>query len=80
MADAKPKGLKLTLEERASPLWRKIEAEMNRRIAANRVNNDNPLHDEAKTAAIRGAIAELKLLLKMGAESQDISTPPPHDA
>lgn len=57
--------------ESRAPLWTRIEAEMHRRVAELRAENDSPNNTEADTQLIRGQIAELKIML---AWTQD---PPP---
>jgi len=55
----------LTESERASPLWRRLEAELIERRAAQRIKNDND-HDAAATARIRGHIECLTSLIGLG--------------
>src|SRR5436853_7166738 len=47
--------------ERQSPLWLKLKAHMEKRIASLRARNDNDRNAE-DTAKLRGRIAELKLI------------------
>jgi len=65
-AKAKPK---FTLEqsERNSPLWAKLAAHFEERLATTRNRNDSD-HDEAATAKLRGRIAELRYTLSLGAD------------
>lgn len=58
--------MKLTEAERQDPLWQKVERHINERIAAHRLTNDSLTMQDIVTAQIRGRIAELKDLLKIG--------------
>lgn len=63
-ADAKPRAL-LSEADRQSPLWRKLKAYFEARLEKNRARNDSPTLSEAETAALRGAIAELKHMTRL---------------
>jgi len=54
----------LTINDVRSDTWRRVEAILNERIAAHRLENDTPL-DETKTTRLRGRIAEAKELLAL---------------
>jgi len=54
--------MKLSAFEIETPLWTKISAELNTRLALLREQNDGQLTKE-ETEKIRGRIAELKLIL-----------------
>ena len=56
----------LTDVERHHPLWLKLEAHLQARVAILRAKNDGPL-DALQTATIRGQITEVKALLSYGA-------------
>lgn len=56
----------LTDGERHHPLWLKLEAHLQARVAILRAKNDGPL-DALQTATIRGQITEVKALLSYGA-------------
>jgi hypothetical protein len=59
--------LKLTQVDRASPTWRSLSEYLNDRLSALRLQNDMPrMHEE--TAFLRGQIAEIKVLLRLGEE------------
>lgn len=57
---------RLTIEDRESPLWRRLAGHMRAELAALREQNDAPQLDAIKTATIRGRIAQLKALLALG--------------
>ena len=58
--------LLLSYEERESPLWRRLSDHMRAALDSLREQNDYPQLDAVKTAAIRGQIRQLKLLLALG--------------
>ena len=53
--------IELTSQERASPLWQKLHAHFEEKLAALRKQNDAPL-DPVKTAGVRAEIAVYKAL------------------
>ena len=55
----------LTDGERSHPLWAKLDAHLQARMAILRAKNDGPL-DPLLTATIRGQITEVKALLSYG--------------
>lgn len=55
----------LTIEERRSPLWRKLAEHYESRLESLRNQNDGDRVD-VETAKLRGRIAEVKLLLSLG--------------
>jgi hypothetical protein len=57
----------LTPFERTSPLWIKIELFLKQRLEKARLMNDAPLSPE-QTARVRGEIAALKALVRLGRE------------
>ncbi len=63
-ADARPEPL-LSETDRHSALWLKLKKHFEERIALLRARNDNDL-DEAKSARLRGRIAETKYFLGLG--------------
>lgn len=64
---------KLASSDKESPTWGKLRRHIEERMQQLRAENDGPL-DAALTAALRGRIAELKLLLATAEEN-----PPPID-
>lgn len=62
-----PKDFWLNAVERTSPAWRKAEAFMQERLQRLREKNDKPLPPD-ETAQVRGEIAALKALLRLGRE------------
>lgn len=58
---AKPAEPVLTSDEAASPLWKKIKAHVEARLAGVRAKNDKTQPMD-KTEQLRGRIAELKYL------------------
>lgn len=52
--------------ERMSPLWTKIREEVEKKLAALRIKNDDETLTEAQTAALRGQIKFAKYLLGLG--------------
>lgn len=58
----------LTIEERRSVLWRKLEEHCANRLEIVRKDNDAD-RSETDTARLRGRIAELKYLISLGNES-----------
>lgn len=63
----------LTHAERISPLWTRLSAEIERKLNAARIKNDNPSLSDGETAALRGEIKCYKSILALG------SVPPPND-
>jgi hypothetical protein len=63
------KEFRLAPSELRTSTWRRLEEHLNARLASLRAQNDNDL-DEAKTAKLRGRIAEVINLLALGS-SQD---------
>ncbi len=57
--------LKLTQGEHNDPLWLKLVAHYEKRLATLRAQNDNAPTEET-TARLRGRIAEVKDFLKLG--------------
>jgi hypothetical protein len=55
----------LTSGEKSHPLWAKLKAHLQERLADARVRNDQPA-SEQDTAALRGRIAALKLVIALG--------------
>jgi hypothetical protein len=66
---ATDKEFQLAPSELRTSTWRRLEEHLNARLASLRAQNDNDL-DEAKTAKLRGRIAEVINLLALGS-SQD---------
>lgn len=62
-----PNEFDLTAIERTSSAWVKAEAFMNARLQKLREKNDKPLPPD-ETAVVRGEIAALKALLRLGRE------------
>jgi hypothetical protein len=58
--------LELAPGEKSHPLWIRLKAHLQDRLAAARVSNDNPALTEPETAALRGKIAMLKTLIQLG--------------
>ena len=52
----------LTTGEKQSPTWRRLLKHLQGRLVALRSQNDGP-HDVAKTADLRGCIAEVKAMI-----------------
>lgn len=57
----------LTKQERDDPLWLKLKAEYESRLAQLRKDNDKDM-SEADTANLRGRIAEVRKFLSLGEE------------
>lgn len=55
---------RLTEAEKANPLWLRLRAYLQERLASRREANDNPDLPEHATQAIRGEIATLKDILR----------------
>ena len=55
----------LSENEKASPLWLRLKAHLEDRLAAARVRNDG-VQMEAETAALRGEIRALKRIISLG--------------
>jgi hypothetical protein len=60
--------LELTYAERISPLWIKISTEIEKKLAALRIKNDNDTLSEGETAVLRGQIRSYKAILGLGNE------------
>ena len=56
---------RLTESDKASGLWLRLRAHLEDRIASARLRNDDATLDPAATAAIRGEIKVLKLLMRL---------------
>jgi hypothetical protein len=56
---------RLTTGEAHSALWKRLKEHMEERLAALREKNDVTALDPVQTAAVRGQIKELKVLLGM---------------
>jgi hypothetical protein len=52
--------------ERGHPLWARLKAHLQGRLAAARVRNDDATMTEAQTAALRGQIAAYKTIISFG--------------
>ena len=61
----------LTQEDRDNPLWLKLKAEYEARLAQLRSSNDKDMGD-TETAKQRGRIAEVKRFLEIGEEKKVI--------
>jgi hypothetical protein len=61
---ATPEIFRLSAAERASPLWLRLKAHLNERLAKARTRNDGALAPD-ETARLRGRIACLKDLLAL---------------
>lgn len=61
----------LTIEEKRSPLWRKLKEYCENRLIDLRNENDGD-RPELETAKIRGRIAEAKLLISLGKDTPKI--------
>ena len=61
--------LLLSIEERRSPLWRKIAEHYEEKLQVLRQQNDGD-RSEAETSKLRGRIAEVKLMLALGNDPQ----------
>lgn len=57
----------LSKAERNDPLWLKLKADYESRLAQLRASNDKDM-SETDTAKLRGRIAELRRIIDMGAE------------
>lgn len=57
--------LLLTIEERRSALWQKLEAHLEARLSDLRKQNDGNWSD-VDTANLRGRIAEVRLMIALG--------------
>lgn len=62
-----PQEFDLTATDRASSVWVKLEAFLKDRLQKLREKNDRTLPPDV-TAAVRGEIAALKALLRLGRE------------
>lgn len=62
--------LVLTDAELGSALWMKLNKHFEQRLAAYRASNDQPA-DAIQTAHLRGKIAEVKAVLKLGAPDEE---------
>ena len=58
----------LTIEEKRSPLWRRLEEYLDERLIALRKENDGD-RSELDTAKLRGRIAEVKSMIALGKET-----------
>ena len=58
----------LTDGEKSHPLWARLKAHLEDRLAAARVRNDDPAMLADQTAALRGRIGCLKSIIALGDE------------
>ena len=63
--------LTLTPMERQSPLWLELMAHFEKRLAHLRIQNEGPL-DPIKTADMRGRIAEIKALMDLDIDKENL--------
>ena len=56
----------LTAGEKVSPLWVRLKTHLESELDLARKRNDNPKLTEHETAALRGDIKRLKLILSLG--------------
>lgn len=56
----------LERHELDNPLWLKLKAHYEARLAELRIQNDSPNMTAEQTAALRGRIAEIKETLRLG--------------
>lgn len=68
--------MRLTEEERQTPLWRKLSEGFAQRIEELRRQNDNESLTERETAALRARITELRYLLGLGNPAPAIKREP----
>jgi hypothetical protein len=59
-----PDKFVLSEGEKNHPLWLRLKAHLEERLSTLRVLNDK-VQDEASTAALRGAVAEVKRLINL---------------
>lgn len=62
----------LNERELLDPVWLKIKAKYEQRLAELRKNNDRHALTELETATLRGRIAEVKMLLAAGEPKPEI--------
>ena len=62
--------MKLSKEELAHPIWKKLEEHISERVKVNRKINDN-LMPENETCGIRGEIKAYKSILRLNPEYKD---------
>lgn len=55
----------VSAEGRATETWASIRKHLEERLLKLRARNDERKHDAAETAYLRGAIAEVKMMLRM---------------
>lgn len=67
--------MKLAPHDRQNPLWLKLKAHYEERLATLRKQNDGD-QDAEKTAAIRGRIREVKEFLEMGVDGPVVAPAP----
>lgn len=67
-------ALLLSSGDKTSPTWLKLAAHLNEELRVARIKNDNEKLTEQQTAALRGRIATLKSILRLGDISPVITT------
>lgn len=65
---------KLTQSERESPLWVKLRAYVESRIAVHQAQNEND-KSEVETAKLRGRIREARAFLELANDMPEINSP-----
>ena len=62
---------RLTPIEQHNPVWLRVQAHLQQRLAVLREQNDDLTMPPEKTSAVRGRIAEIKQLLALGAPPRE---------
>jgi hypothetical protein len=70
MMDRRDDRFELTEGEKASPVWLRLKGHLTELLAAARLQNDNETLTEQQTAALRGRIKVLKVLLALGDDAR----------
>ena len=65
----------LTKDERTSPVWKSVQAHLERMLAKKRIENDNPKLTDVETATLRGHIACLRAILSLGSKPPEMTAP-----
>lgn len=68
MIPARVAPFSLSEDDKRSDLWRRLSAELERRLQEKRIAND-AMHSDIDTAKLRGSIGELRNLLALNNET-----------
>ena len=69
----RPLAFMLTEEERLSPLWARLLAHLEQRVANLRIVNESPDRDDRSTQFLRGQIRALRDVISLNTDRPDMT-------